>query len=154
MPVFTPPPSTDPVIVPKRSVQFDYPYGSPTSTVVLNRSPVMGNTERLNFQRISRNSRGGDPIIFWDNIWPTEDVLSFSFTYVTKSEADQFKNFLDLTLGKDVKMTDHESQVWKGIILNPGVEFTNQGKRDECGNEQFSFSIEFQGVLQSWPSSS
>ena len=49
--------------------RFVYPVVSPTVSVTL-RSPELGNKDRLQFNRISRETRGGTLIVFADPMWP------------------------------------------------------------------------------------
>lgn len=151
MPTFTPPPNFDPTLVHQSSVRLFYPYISPTTDFTLSRGPDLGNTEVINFTRIYTQSRSGTPILFWDEMWPTEDKLTLTFSWLPKSDVDLLQSFLFTTIGKEIGLRDHENQQWKGFILNPNTDFIDQAKKDECHNTLWTVELNFQGVLQSWP---
>ena len=67
--------------------RFVYPTTSPTVTVPL-RSPEFGNKDRLQFNRISRESRGGTLVVFADPMWPKVEtqVLTFIGLSFTQSQ--------------------------------------------------------------------
>lgn len=147
----TTPPTYDPTLVRQSSVVFSYPYTNPTLSVTLTHAPDMGNTEQVKYSRVNVDSRGGDPIIFADPNWPMEQVQTLNFSYIKQTEINDFQSFLQQTLGQQIKYTDHENQTWKLVILNPNTPITNMAKTDACGNDLYSFSLEVQGAMTSWP---
>lgn len=150
MPIFTPPPTNPPVLVRRDFITLEYPFTSPTLTLDL-RNPEFGNQERVNFSRISRKSRAGTPIIFFNEIWPTEDLLFWTFIDISEAKKDLYKTFIAASLGKEIKLTDFETHIWKGIIQNPSNEIVCDKKADACNNGRYTIVFEFLGELQSWP---
>src|ERR1700733_11361666 len=106
-------------------------YGS--LTVVLN-TPVFGNTDTLEQTRISRTTRGGDQIIFHDPIWPTTEKLVLKFEDLTQQQASQYLDFMNITLGNNVTLVDHNGRTWVGLLVNPEATIEQVGRDDvNCG---------------------
>lgn len=103
------------------SILLQYPIVTPTSTITL-RKPLLGNKDELQLTRIQRETRGGDLKTFIDASWPQIRVQRFKFELVTDDIRDNYFNFLMLSLGLKVKLTDHEGRVWHGYILTPDGE--------------------------------
>lgn len=97
-------------------------------TVLELRNPQMGNTDTFEFTRISRSSKGGDTIIFRDELWPVVEKLTLQFEIISKKkpgddtcefEVDEIKNFIRKTLGKEIAYTDQNEDDWIVLISNP-----------------------------------
>ena len=130
--------------------QLQYPgIGEGADTVEL-RAPNLDNRERLAFDRINRETRGGRLIVFADPTWPQINTLVLSFSGLTKAEVDGLQGFMRNYLGKEVGLTDWEGHQWVGIITSP----TERAIQDGRGG-QWSISLEFEGVmLEEMPSGS
>lgn len=130
--------------------QLQYPgIGEGADTVEL-RAPNLDNRERLAFNRINRETRGGRLIVFADPIWPQINTLVLSFSGLTKAEVDGLQDFMRNYLGKEVGLTDWEGHQWVGIITSPTESAVQDGK-----GGQWSISLEFEGVmLEEMPSGS
>lgn len=135
----TPPSVTVPTLV-KGILTLTYPYVSPTETLIL-RNPVFGNAHRLEYQRINRTSRGGTLLIYADPVWPKQQVLVIQVDGLKESKKTEFLQFLNLSLGKEVGLLDHESRQWKGIITTPEAAAT------QVDRNSYSISFEFEGEL-------
>jgi hypothetical protein len=61
------------------------------------------------------------------------------------SGREQIKTFLAACAARKVRYIDHTGANWSGLIINPNVEFINQG-RDTYG-DLFGFSLDFEGQL-------
>jgi hypothetical protein len=107
-------------------VQFAYPITSPTHTLTL-RGPELGNRERMQFQRINRETRGGTLIVFADPIWPKNDHLVMDFVGLTETETSQVRSFIKTTLGKQVTLRDWEGRRWVGVIVSPDNPVVRDG---------------------------
>lgn len=105
------------------------------------RQPELGNVDRLSFQRVNSRSRGGDIILFRDNDWPKTETLVLTFKFTCAPEAESFKTFLRVTLGRFVNYQDHEAQIWHGVITTPDAAVVQEGLND------WSITIEFEGDL-------
>lgn len=94
------------------------------------RNPLFGNSSTLEFTRISRDSLGGDTIVFRENNWPIVEKLNLTFeilrcinykTNEIKENIDGAREFLKKTLGQEVTYVDHDGKIWKVLILNPNT---------------------------------
>ena len=145
MPTFTTPPTTDPPLSLQPDVVFD--FGPFTVTLP---APNFGNTERLNFSRVQRETRRGTTEIFYDPQWPIEDVLVLPFNTLNQTQHDNLIVFLDASIGHIVQYRDHENMTWEGVITTVNAEFKSVSKASPCSEEYYSVTLEFLGTLQ-WP---
>lgn len=84
------------------------------------RNPVFGNTDSLEFSRISRKSLGGDSIIYRDPSWPKAEVLSQTFDLPPCDIArDNLRQLIADALGDYFIYTDFCGFIWKAILKNP-----------------------------------
>ena len=116
--------------------------GSPTDTLEL-RPPDLGNKDRLSFDRINRESRGGTLTVFADPNWPKTQTLVLSFSALRRTKAHELIQFIRNHLGLEIKLSDWEQRVWKGVITTPDEPVIEDGK------DSFSASFEFEGELVS-----
>ena len=128
-----------PILTQVNSIILEYPDVAPTNIITLH-SPDFGNTHELALTRIQRESRGLTQQTFIQFTWPKSELLKFVFTNLPNS-AD-FINFLEISLGKLIKLTDYESRVWVGIIINP-----NDATEELIRNCGYKVSFIFQGSL-------
>ena len=135
-----PPPSS--IAVTKNStVTLSHPTSSPTSSVTI-RAPEFGDVQRLNFDRVNRESRGGTLQIFSDPDWPKQEILVLQFTALKESEAQEVMTFFNDTLGLEVKFVDWYGRTWHGFVTNPESPIV----RSRRGIVDLSF--EFEGEQQ------
>lgn len=119
-----------PTLTINSTVTFEYPETSPTYTVVFP-SPLLGNQEEKEITRISRQTRGGNVIVFRDPSWGTNEIWKLGFSGLTTTQKENFFTFLGASLGQKIKYTDHEGRSWLALIVNPNGE-SSQVHRD-CG---------------------
>ncbi len=120
-----------------------YPASGPATDTLELCSPDLGNKDRLSFTRINRESRGGALTVFADPIWPKVQTLALSFSALRRTEAQGLLRFLRDHIGREIKLTDWERRVWRGVITTPNEAVIQDGK------ESFSASFEFEGELVS-----
>lgn len=99
-------------------------YGS---TTVQLRNPQMGNTDSLEFTRLSRNTAGGDQLIYRDPAWPKIERLVFTVDTFNEKEIEDLKVFIKLTLGKEITYIDFEGIFWSALITNPNTAIKQGG---------------------------
>lgn len=104
-------------------------------------SPDFDNTEKLDFDRINRKTRGGDLIVFRDSIWTATKTLVYKFSYIPQVRINQLLQFMRLTMGLTIELIDFEGFVWNGIIMTPSGEVSQPGR------ENFTAQFEFQGSI-------
>ncbi len=119
------------------------PTGAVAESIVL-RNPTFGNLDRLAFDRINRETRGGTLVIFADPIWPKIQTLVLTFSGLKRGEAHNLVEFMDTYLGQEIGMIDWEHRFWKGVIVNP----ENPIVEDFRGS--YTASFEFEGALSEW----
>jgi hypothetical protein len=135
----TPPSTTEPTLG-SAILTLTYPYVTPTSTLVL-RNPEFGNQTTLNYSRIFGETRGGTLIVFSDPIWPKIKTLSMQINALSEAQVQDLLDFFGDSLGQEIGLLDWENRQWRGIILTPDAEVTDNG---ECNK---TVSIQFEGEL-------
>jgi hypothetical protein len=123
------------------SFQLVYPASGPVTDSVTLRSPNFGNKDRLSFNRVLRETRGGTLIVFADQMWPKVQALVLNFSGLRSDQAQQLLAFLDAHLGEEVGVYDWEHRYWTGVITTPTDPVVQDGK------DRFSASFEFEGEL-------
>ena len=121
--------------------QLLYPAtGTVTDSVTL-RAPDFGNKDRLSFNRVLRETRGGTLVVYADPIWPKIQTLVVSFSGLSVTEKDALLAFMDEHLGMEIGLLDWEHRYWRGVIVRPDDPAV-QDDRDT-----FTASFEFEGEL-------
>ena len=124
--------------------RFVYPTTSPTVTVPL-RSPEFGNKDRLQFNRISRESRGGTLIVFADPMWPKVETQVLTFIGLSFTQSQALLSFIQAYLGLEVGFVDWEGRYWTGIITNTTDPVVQDGR-----GAMYTASLEFECQLATW----
>jgi hypothetical protein len=124
--------------------RFVYPVVSPTVSVLV-RSPEFGNKDRLQFNRVSRETRGGTLVVFADPMWPKVETLVLTFSGLSQTQAAALLDFMAAYLGLEVGFVDWEERYWKGIIVNPTDPVVQDGR-----GAMYTASLEFEGELTTW----
>ncbi len=124
------------VPAPNPQTLVTFTYGSFTFDV---RAPDWNDSQKLEFSRIDRRSRGGDLIIYRDPNWPESICLKMQFIALTEAQSQLFKKLYRMSIGKMIQYDDHLGQSWAGILLNPAEPIV------QTGREQWSVNIELQG---------
>ena len=141
----TPPgPLVGPTASAARGCRFVYPPSSPTCSVWL-RSPEFGNKDRLQFTRISRETRGGTLIVFADPMWPKIQTKVLTFTGLSQATAESLQDFIMQHLGLEVGFVDWEGRYWTGVITNTTDPVIQDGR-----GRLFTVSLEFECELATW----
>jgi hypothetical protein len=141
----TPPPTTLAGPIPGIQAQFQlvYPAAGTTTACVSLRAPNLGNKDRLTFNRVLRETRGGTLLVFADPIWPKIERLVLNFSGLWQNEAQDLLAFFANYLGLEVGLLDWEQRYWTGIILTPEHPVI------EDSFNRYSASFEFEGSLSS-----
>jgi hypothetical protein len=124
--------------------QFVYPVVSPTVFVSL-RNPEFGNKDRLQFNRISRETRGGTLVVLADPMWPKVETQVLTFTGLAQTQAQSLLSFLQSYLGQEVGFMDWEGRYWKGIVTNTTDPVVQDGR-----GAMYTASLEFECELTTW----
>ena len=105
------------------------------------RAPNLGNKDRLAFNRVLRETRGGTLVVFADPMWPKIQTQALTFSALRRSEAQALLTFLDNHLGLEVVIIDWEQRGWRGVITTPDAPVT------EDSFNSYSASFQFEGEL-------
>ncbi len=121
--------------------QMVYPSVGPVTDSLSLKTPALGNLDRLSFNRIQRETRGGTLVIFADPNWPKIQSLSLTFTGMKSVEAQALLTFIDAHLGLEIGLIDWEHRYWRGVITEPDQPIV------EDSFDSFTASFVFQGEL-------
>lgn len=100
-------------------------------------SPDFEDTTRLEFNRIQRKTRGGDLIVYKDNLWPKNEVLSMRFSYLGQGQVNRLLDFIYQSLGKDITLLDHEGKTWTGMIVTPAANIVENSRNNLTASFDF-----------------
>lgn len=103
------------------------------------RPPTLGNKDEISFQRINRQTRGGDLILFRDNQWPKTERLHLTFDFDTNARGLRLLQFIRDYIGLEMNYRDHENRLWVGIIANPETELV------QTARHSFHIEVIFEG---------
>jgi hypothetical protein len=139
----TPPPVTltGPLTGITAPFQLVYPAtGDVTDSVTL-RAPEFGNKDRLAFNRVNREVRGGAIIVFADPMWPKIQTLVLTFTALRSNECQDLLTFLNDYAGMELGLIDWEKHYWKGVMVSDEVSVI------EDSFDCYTVSFNFEGEL-------
>lgn len=124
--------------------RFVHPVAHPAEEISL-RNPEFGNKDRLQFNRISRETRGGTLVVYADPIWPKVEVQVLTFMGLSQDKARGLLTFMADHLGELVGFMDWEGRYWQGVITNPNDAVVHDGR-----GAQFTASLEFECEPATW----
>ncbi len=125
--------------------KLTYPAASAPSDEVELRAPELDNIERLAFNRINRETRGGKLTVFADPIWPKTQTIIATFIGLTETEINNLLDFFVAHIGEEVGMRDWEGREWVGVITTPSESAVQDGA--SCTGRGWTITFEFEGVL-------
>lgn len=134
--------------IPEEPLTFDADFVleslSGTKESLILRKPETDDRQRIGFQRINRETMGGELNVFSDTNWPK--VHSLLFTIVALSNGDclpdkigDLMTFFQDHLGEEILLHDWEGISWRGVITTPNEVAT------EDRDGWWTISFEFQG---------
>ena len=103
------------------------------------RNPETDNSRRTAFDRVLRETRGGDLIVFRDTGWNVVQTLLFTITAIKTTTLSNLQTFFLNTLGKEISLTDWLGEEWTGVVTRPDETFT------EDRDGYWTFAFEFEG---------
>lgn len=121
--------------------QLVYPATGVVTDSVSLKAPNLGNKDRLAFNRVMRQTRGGTLIVFADPIWPKTETLVLSFSGLLRVEAHNLLTFIQTHIGQEIGLIDWEHRYWRGVITTPDEPIV------EDRFDSFSAGFEFEGEL-------
>lgn len=121
--------------------QLLFPHTGPVTDSVSIRAPNLGNRDRLTFDRINRETRGGTLLIFADPNWPKIQTLVLNFSGLKRTEALELLRFMNDHIGLKIGLIDWEQRYWEGVIVSPSDAIVADH------HDSYSASFSFEGVL-------
>ena len=121
--------------------QLVYPSTGAVTDAVSLKTPNLGNKDRLSFNRILRETRGGTMIVYADPTWPKIQSLVLSFSGLLNVEAQELLTFFEDHLGQEIGLIDWEHRYWRGVIVTPDEPIV------EDQFDSFTATFEFEGEL-------
>lgn len=120
---------------------LQYPYLSPTNSLQLP-NPVFGNVEAIRLRQIIKHAMDFTPYIYKKSPRLYRLVFSYTLFLCETSWKNQIKTFLRTSMGSDIKLTDHNSNIWKVKCVSNPIQF-QQPNRNVT-----SVTLEFEGVQE------
>jgi len=103
------------------------------------RSPETDDIDRLGFNRVNRETRGGELGVFSDPNWAQVNTLLFTIVALKPDTLIELQEFMRASLGQEIILQDWTGTFWKGVITTP----------DESAVEDaegfWTISFEFEG---------
>lgn len=122
-----------------------YPPAGPFTDTLTLRNPRFGNRDRVQTNRITRETRGGTLIVFADAMWPKVQTQIYQFEALSWEQANGLFTFLDGHLGQEIGVLDHHGRYYRGIVVTAEDPIAHDGKRG------FSVGFEIEAELASYP---
>lgn len=103
------------------------------------RNPEQDNIRRVSFERIVRETRGGELTVFSDPSWPTIQSLLFTVVSTKAATIESLIQFIQDTLGEEIILTDWLGEQFVGVVIRPDEPFV------EDREGYWTFGFEFEG---------
>ena len=100
-------------------ITFQYPTTSPILIFEM-RSANLGNVLRKKTNAETRKVRGGE--VKQAAYWPVINIHTFEFSAITYEEVKDFRQFLTIAAGLEIRIIDWDSISIDGVILSPIME--------------------------------
>jgi len=133
-----------PTLTPASHTILSYPAVDPTFTVSLP-NPEWDNYIQLEQRRINRRTRGGTLVVARDDNWPSARRLKLDFKGLSERQRTDMLLFLKTTLGKQIRLKDHESREWIGLIITPTTMIKTIQERPTFAD--YELTVEFEGSV-------
>lgn len=83
------------------------------------RTPEGDNKHRLGFDRVNRETSGGELEVYRDPSWVPTETLLFTIIGIKTATFSTLKTFMYSTLGTEILFNDWLGATWAGVITNP-----------------------------------
>lgn len=111
-----------------------------TAETIYLRNPEIDDRDRIAFNRINRETRGGELNVYTDPAWAKVNNLQYTIVAIKPDKIAALQAFMLKHIGKEIRLQDWTGTSWKGIITTPNEAATE----DEEG--YWTFAFEFEGV--------
>jgi len=126
------------------AVIFKHPYAVPTTTLNV-RNPQLGNSEQYNIK--TQFHLAMDATVYSTIDTPVSKTLLLTFTHLTKAVVDSFIAFFKVSAGEIISYTDHDTNIWRGVIVNNPFEAATDGRKGGVCIEVSTVTIQFRGAI-------
>ena len=106
---------------------------------IILRNPEIDNTRRVAFDRVLRETRGGNLTVYRDQSWNVVQTLLFTIVALKRSTLDDLQTFFLNTLGQEINLVDWLGEEWSGVVTKPDETAT------EDRNGWWTIAFEFEG---------
>lgn len=103
------------------------------------RNPEVDNVRRSTYDRVVRETRGGDLIVYKDSSWNTLQTLLFTVIALKRDTLSNLQTFLSNTLGQEIVLVDWLGEEWSGVVINSDETIT------EDRDGYWTLPLEFEG---------
>jgi len=119
-------------------VTLKYPYGAPTLIVTI-QNPEFNDSYDVDHRLSFKVDMAG--LVRTYKIIPETKKLLLTFGSMPRTMLENLKNFIHLSAGSLIELTDHNGIVWSGLITNQPFESTSSSRFLK------STTIEFEGEI-------
>lgn len=113
------------------------------------RNPETDNRREVAFERVLRETRGGNLIVYRDPLWNVVQTLKFTVVALKRTTLDDLQTFFLNTLGQEIILVDWLGEEWSGVVTRPNEVLTED--RDGYWTLPFEFEgtkLETEGTWQ------
>ena len=135
--------------IPDQRLVFDANMALEATTaedLLVLRNPETDDIDRLGFNRINRETRGGELNVYGDPNWSKVNTLLFTIVALSDGKngcpnaIDAALTFFQTYLGEEIILHDHTGTSWRGVVTTPNERATED--RDGF----WTLTFEFEGV--------
>lgn len=135
---------------PKRAFEIAAPYPALTTTIIL-KNPYVGDSESIR-DAVSTKRAVDGTLYTYVKTKGGRRKLKWEFT-LSRNKCLEMENFIIAYFASKVRVVDHNGRIWVGNFTgNPfdftGSHFTGVALQDWPVGEDYTFSIEFEGIEQ------
>lgn len=118
-------------------------------TLLALRNPETDDVDRLGFNRVNRETRGGELNVYSDPVWAEVNSLLFTITALPDGDGScpdtlsAVLQFMQDTLGEEIYLHDWTGVSWRGVITSPDEAAT------EDADGYWTVTFEFEGIPES-----
>jgi hypothetical protein len=136
--------------IPDQRLIFDANMALEATTaddVLILRNPETDDGDRLGFNRVNRETRGGELNVFGDPVWAKVNTLLFTIVALSDGKncpdvINETLDFFQTYLGQEIVLHDHTGTSWRGVVTTPNERAV------EDAEGWWTLSFEFQGEAE------
>ena len=114
------------------SITLEHPTTTPTLSITLP-NPEFGDTESPTYGNVFGTNRNNELLNAYDADHPTTRMRVWRINKMTKAQRDALQNFIQITAGDAITVTDYNAAEFNALITNEDVEYIVL--RDDCNYE-------------------